>query len=182
MKSEILGDDMQALVLTLAKGEKVTTEAGSFMYKKGDISIDTELTGGLMGALKRALTKESLFLVVLDSKENDAELGLASPFPGHIQNIPLSNSTLICQRDAFLCSTGEIEMDIELKYGCNPHQLPACLKLPDPSPLQILNGKPSYINVMDALGAWQLSREIQIVTGKPSASSFKHTSLDSHGK
>ena len=60
-------------------------------------------------------------------------------------------------------------MKIELKYGCNPHQVPAWLTVPDPSPLQVLNGNPSYINILDALGAWQLARELKAATGKPGA-------------
>ena len=47
-------------------------------------------------------------------------------------------------------------MEIELRYGCNPHQTPAHLTLPHPSPFQVLNGSPGYINILDALGAWQL--------------------------
>lgn len=67
-------------------------------------------------------------------------------------------------------------MDIPLKYGCNPHQTPASLSLPDPSPIRILNGTPSYINILDALGAWQLARELRSATGVCGAASFKHTS------
>ena len=67
-------------------------------------------------------------------------------------------------------------MEIPLKYGCNPHQTPAGLTLPDKSPFRVLNGDPSYINVLDALGAWQLVRELKEATGAPSAASFKHTS------
>jgi phosphoribosylaminoimidazolecarboxamide formyltransferase/IMP cyclohydrolase len=68
-------------------------------------------------------------------------------------------------------------MRIELKYGCNPHQRPASVAFPGPrAPLQVLNGTPSYINILDALGAWQLVRELRQATGKPSATSFKHTS------
>jgi phosphoribosylaminoimidazolecarboxamide formyltransferase/IMP cyclohydrolase len=68
-------------------------------------------------------------------------------------------------------------MKIELRYGCNPHQRPASLVFPATSaPLQVLNGAPGYINVLDALGAWQLVRELRQATGKPSAASFKHTS------
>ena len=68
-------------------------------------------------------------------------------------------------------------MDIELKYGCNPHQKPARLSFAgDTSPLQVLNGTPGYINILDALGAWQLVRELRRATGLPSAASFKHVS------
>ena len=68
-------------------------------------------------------------------------------------------------------------MQIELKYGCNPHQTPARLCFDgDSSPLQVLNSTPSYINLLDALGAWQLVRDLSRATGKPSAASFKHVS------
>jgi len=65
---------------------------------------------------------------------------------------------------------------IELRYGINPQQVPSSLTLPDPSPLEILNGKPGYINILDALGAWQLAAAMKAATGKPAAASFKHTS------
>ena len=67
-------------------------------------------------------------------------------------------------------------MKIQLKYGINPHQVPASITLPDPSPLQVLNGAPGYINLLDALGAWQLVRELRQATGIAAAASFKHTS------
>ena len=68
-------------------------------------------------------------------------------------------------------------MQLDLKYGCNPHQKNARLKInQDPSPFQILNGIPSYINILDAFGAWQLVKELKQATGKASAASFKHVS------
>lgn len=68
-------------------------------------------------------------------------------------------------------------MNLELKYGANPHQKPARLLVDvDPSPLQVLNGVPGYINLLDALGAWQLVRELKRATGLPGAASFKHVS------
>ncbi len=68
-------------------------------------------------------------------------------------------------------------MQLELKYGCNPHQKPARLIVDqEPSPLQVLNGTPGYINILDALGAWQLVRELRAATGLPAAASFKHVS------
>ena len=67
-------------------------------------------------------------------------------------------------------------MKIELKYGTNPHQVPAQVAVPEESHFQVINGRPSYINMLDALGAWQLVRELKIATGKPAAASFKHTS------
>lgn len=112
MKSQLIGDDMQALVMDLDKGERVLSEAGAMMYKKGSLSIDAELSGGIWGGIKRALTRESLFLVVYTADGADAKLALAPPYPGHIKQVSLKNKTLICQRDAFLCAFGDIETDI----------------------------------------------------------------------
>lgn len=68
------------------------------------------------------------------------------------------------------------QTEIVLKYGCNPHQVPVRLNVPKESGFRVLNGRPSYINILDALGAWQLASELQAATGRPSAESFKHTS------
>lgn len=67
-------------------------------------------------------------------------------------------------------------MDIALKYGCNPHQTPASVTVPDDAGFKVLSGRPGYINFLDALGAWQLVRELKAATGKPGAASFKHVS------
>jgi AICAR transformylase/IMP cyclohydrolase PurH len=67
-------------------------------------------------------------------------------------------------------------MDIALKYGCNPHQTPAGVSVPEESGFQVLSGRPGYINFLDALGAWQLVRELKAATDKPAAASFKHVS------
>lgn len=68
--------------------------------------------------------------------------------------------------------------DFELKYGCNPNQKPARIYMPDGSelPVTVLNGRPGYINFLDALNSWQLVKELKEATGLPSAASFKHVS------
>ena len=68
--------------------------------------------------------------------------------------------------------------EFELKYGCNPNQKPASLYMHDGSelPITILNGRPGYINFMDALNSWQLVKELKEATGMPCATSFKHVS------
>jgi len=67
--------------------------------------------------------------------------------------------------------------ELSLKYGLNPYQTPSSLSVADGAlPIQILNGRPGYINFMDALNAWQLVRELRIATGLSAAASFKHVS------
>ncbi len=68
--------------------------------------------------------------------------------------------------------------ELELKYGCNPNQKPSRIFMADGSelPIQVLNGKPGYINFLDAFNGWQLVRELKKATGLPAATSFKHVS------
>ena len=67
--------------------------------------------------------------------------------------------------------------ELELKYGCNPNQKPARIFMESGDlPLQVLNGKPGYINFMDALNSWQLVKALKKATGLPAAASFKHVS------
>ena len=68
--------------------------------------------------------------------------------------------------------------ELELKYGCNPNQKPSRIFMKDGAelPITVLNGKPGYINFLDAFNAWQLVRELKAATGLPSAASFKHVS------
>ena len=67
---------------------------------------------------------------------------------------------------------------MELKYGCNPNQKPARVFMKDGQdlPFTVLNGRPGYINLLDAFNSWQLVRELREATGLPAAASFKHVS------
>lgn len=68
--------------------------------------------------------------------------------------------------------------ELELKYGCNPNQKPSRIYMEDGSdlPVTVLNGKPGYINFLDAFNGWQLVKELKAATGLPAATSFKHVS------
>lgn len=68
--------------------------------------------------------------------------------------------------------------EIQLKYGCNPNQKPSRIYMEDGSdlPVTVLNGKPGYINFLDAFNGWQLVKELKEATGLPAATSFKHVS------
>ncbi len=67
--------------------------------------------------------------------------------------------------------------ELELKYGCNPNQKPARVFMREGElPIEVLNGRPGYINLLDALNSWQLVKELKEATGLPAAASFKHVS------
>ncbi len=67
--------------------------------------------------------------------------------------------------------------ELELKYGCNPNQKPSRIYMTEGElPVTVLNGKPGYINFMDAFNSWQLVKELKAATGLPAAASFKHVS------
>ena len=68
--------------------------------------------------------------------------------------------------------------ELKLKYGCNPNQIPARIFMQSGAdlPITVLNGRPGYINFLDAFNSWQLVRELRRATGLPAAASFKHVS------
>ncbi|MBQ2582777.1 MAG: phosphoribosylaminoimidazolecarboxamide formyltransferase, partial [Erysipelotrichaceae bacterium] len=68
--------------------------------------------------------------------------------------------------------------EFSLKYGCNPNQKPSRIYMADGSdlPVEVLNGRPGYINFLDALNSWQLVKELKKATGTACAASFKHVS------
>ena len=67
--------------------------------------------------------------------------------------------------------------EMELKYGCNPNQKPSRVFMKEGElPVTVLNGRPGYINLLDALNGWQLVKELKRATGLAAATSFKHVS------
>jgi uncharacterized protein (TIGR00266 family) len=111
---EIIGDDMQAVVLTLGGGDVVRAEAGAMMYMTDNVEMDSKMEGGLLGGLKRKLLAgESLFITYFRGTAANARVAFAGPYPGKIIHVSLSGQqSLLCQRDAFLCAVGDIELSI----------------------------------------------------------------------
>lgn len=70
----------------------------------------------------------------------------------------------------------KMENELKLKYGCNPNQSESSISTPFPLPVKVLNGRPGYINLLDALNGYQLVRELKEVSGLAAATSFKHVS------
>ncbi len=121
---QIIGDDLQAVVITLDPQEAVVAEAGAMMYMDDDIEMATGLSmtnddGGLLGKLfkagKRALTGESFFITsFINTGRMRRDVAFAAPFPGHVVEVELAeyNGQIICQKDSFLCGAKGIDVDI----------------------------------------------------------------------
>ena len=122
---EIVGDDMQFVKVELDPKEAVVAEAGNMMYIENGIEMDTIFGDGsaqnkgfmssLMGAGKRLLTGESLFMTVFHNEGSaKAKVAFAAPYPGRIQAIHLAEigGELICQKDSFLCAAKGVSLGI----------------------------------------------------------------------
>jgi len=111
---DLIGDDMQAVVITLDSGETVQSEAGSMMFMEDGIAMNTEMQGGLLGGIKRKLGGESLFVTTFtNTGTGRKKVSFAAPYPGKILPVNLAETgTMICQRDAYLCSAFGIEISV----------------------------------------------------------------------
>lgn len=120
----LIGDDMQAVIVTLDPGETVVAEAGAMMYMQDDIAMNTTLdptgrAGGLVGRLltgaKRALAGDSFFVTTFTNEgRKPRDVAFAAPYPGKIFAADLSEwgGRMIAQKDAFLCAAYGVEVSI----------------------------------------------------------------------
>lgn len=124
---EVKGTEMQFVEVELDPGESAVAEAGSMMYKDNDIVMNTIFGDGshqaesggfmdkLLGAGKRLITGESLFITVFTHQgSGKAKVAFAAPYPGNILpiHLPQVNGTLICQKDSFLCAAKGVQIGI----------------------------------------------------------------------
>ncbi len=112
---EILGDDMQAVVVELDPGEAVQAEAGAMLYMEEGIQMDTGTGGGVFAGLKRAFSGESFFITSFVFNGNGkGRVAFSAPYPGKIIPVDLSQfgGTMLCQKDAFLCAAKGIDISV----------------------------------------------------------------------
>ncbi|MBI4575440.1 MAG: TIGR00266 family protein [Planctomycetes bacterium] len=109
----IIGDDMQAVVITLDPKEAVTAEAGAMMYMTDGIRMETSTGGGLLKGFKRLITGESFFITTFSNEgASRADVAFSAPYPGKIVPLDLKGGEWLCQKDAYLCSAKGIEVSI----------------------------------------------------------------------
>src|SRR4029077_10898403 len=107
LRHDIIGEEMEAVGITVGGGEEVRAEAGAMMYMTDGITMDARMQGGLVAGLKRKLLAgESLFLTFFRCETQTGRVVFSGPYPGKIIRMPLMNSAVLCQRDSFLCAAG----------------------------------------------------------------------------
>ena len=117
MEYKIIGTTLQAVILELDPGETVYSESGGMAWMSSNIGMNTSgRGGGLGGALKRAVSGESLFLVEYTSQNGKGLVAFASDFPGKIVPVQLGqDQQMICQKTAFLCAEKTVGLDIHFR-------------------------------------------------------------------
>ncbi len=117
MEYKIIGSTLQAVIIELDPGETIFSESGGMAWMSSNIVMNTSgRGGGLGGALKRAVSGESLFLVEYTSQGSKGTVAFASDFPGKIVPIRLGQGQqMICQKTAFLCAEKTVGLDIHFR-------------------------------------------------------------------
>jgi uncharacterized protein (TIGR00266 family) len=110
----LVGDDMQAVIVTLDAGEAVQAEAGAMMFMEEDVEMNTEAGGGIMKGVKRVLAGESFFITTFQNRSQERRrVSFAAPYPGKILALNLRETgAILCQRDAYLCSAYGIDISV----------------------------------------------------------------------
>lgn len=103
--------DFASLHVTLDQGEQLVTEAGAMMGMSPKLKMETNMKGGLLGAAKRALGGESVFLNTYTAQGDGQRIDVAASAPGDIEHLAMSGNALMVQSGSYLCSTPGVEVD-----------------------------------------------------------------------
>ncbi len=116
MKYRITGTTMQALDVLLARGEAVITESGGMAWYRGGIDMKTNMPGGLMGGLGRALSGESLFMTTYTATSDQAVVTFTPEAPGSIIARELAaGEVIIAQRDSLMCAQSTVQLSVHFQ-------------------------------------------------------------------
>lgn len=110
MKYFIFGGNLPAVTITLSAGESIYTQSGGMTWMTDNILMETNMKGGFLKGLGRMLTGESIFMATYTAQSDDAEITLASSFPGSIIAVNIGNGNIIIQKNAFLCAEPTVEL------------------------------------------------------------------------
>lgn len=113
---KIIGDDLQAVIVSLQPGHSLRAEVGSMLFLENDITMSTNVQGGLLKGLKRMVTGENLFITSYTNTNTQTtrQAAFAAPYPGKllVLDIAAAGCALLCQKDSFVCADETVDVDI----------------------------------------------------------------------
>lgn len=112
MEYRIIGSTMPLVAFTLNQGERICSQPGAMKWMSSQITMETSMSGGMFGALKRKVSGERAFFNYYLSQKDDEEIAFGHTFPGHIVPINVEEQSIICQKRAFLCSEEGVNLDV----------------------------------------------------------------------
>lgn len=116
MKYEIKGQSLPVVICHLDSGEAMVSEGGAMGWMTGNMKMDTNMKGGLMGGLGRAFSGESVFLNTFTASGGNGHVAFPSSFPGKILDMALApGESIIAQKGAFLAGTSEVKLEVAFK-------------------------------------------------------------------
>lgn len=116
MQYTIAGTTMQVVTLQVTSGEQIYTESGGMCWMSDTFQMSTNMEGGLMGGLKRAMAGDSVFLTTFTCSAPQGILAFANSFPGQIMPLTLeAGRSVICQKDAFLCAERSVTLEMHFR-------------------------------------------------------------------
>ena len=116
MDYKIVGSTMQAVICEIDPGENIVSQSGGMAWMSGNVTMTTNMNGGIGGLLKRAFTGESLFVAEYGTSGGRGMISFASDFPGKIVPLHLAaGQQMIVQKQAFLCAEKTVSFDIHLQ-------------------------------------------------------------------
>jgi len=107
MKYELFGGNLPAVEITLNNGESIYTQSGGLTWMSAEMTMETNMKGGLLKGLGRMVTGESMFMATYSATGDGQKITIASSFPGEILALNAADGPYICQKNAFLCAQPE---------------------------------------------------------------------------
>jgi uncharacterized protein (TIGR00266 family) len=114
---EIIGGNFPAVSIRLNQNESIYTQSGGMTWMDTNITMETNMKGGLMKGLGRMFSGESLFMATYTSNAPNQEIVIASTFPGHIVDIDVGRCPIIAQKSAFLCAQPTVTLEAYVTRG-----------------------------------------------------------------
>ncbi|HLV80554.1 MAG TPA: TIGR00266 family protein [Chthonomonadaceae bacterium] len=114
MQYNVIGDVMQCVLVQMNPGEEVKAEAGAMIFMNDGVTIDTQMTGGLLKGLGRMLAGSTLFFTHFRSTTPGGMVAFAAHYPGHVRELNLRGDGWICAKESFLFSTKDVDIQVAL--------------------------------------------------------------------